>query len=292
MADASPTVRQRELGRRLRQLRGEQGLTVEDVANRLMCSTAKISRLETGARPPNLRDVRDLCTLYGVDAAAAAELMKLAREAREPSWWSQYDDLSLDPYVGFEQEAVAITVYSMYYVHALVQTEEYARRIIKDIAPKIDPEIHRQRVEARLRRQQLLDGDKPPRYRLLLDEAVLRRPVGGPALMAAQLAKILGLVAAGKATVQVVPFEVGAYSVADIGFTLLEFSELPALVFTEQFNGMTFSDREKDVARYRESIEHVRDAALSPRESIQLMQQVQNAYAAEGPSSAGNREMS
>src|SRR2546430_17311855 len=142
----SPTVRQRELGKRLRDLRNERVLTVEDVAGRLLGSATKISRLETGARRPSLRDVRDLCGLYEVDETVSAEFMLLAREAREQGWWTKYDDLKLDPYIGLEQDATAITNYTMYYIPALLQNEEYARAIIKAVAPKISPEIHQQRV--------------------------------------------------------------------------------------------------------------------------------------------------
>ncbi len=187
----SPTVRQRELGRRLRELRNQHDLTVEDVAQKLLCSVTKISRLETGARRVGLRDVRDLCTLYGVDEATAAELMSLTQGAREQVWWTQYEDLQLDPYLGLEQAAIAITSFTTYYLPALLQTEEYTRAVIKAVAPKMDPDIYRQRVEVRMRRQEVLERDNRPRYRVLLDEAVLHRRVGGPRLMAAQLDKVL-----------------------------------------------------------------------------------------------------
>lgn len=283
MAEANPTVRQRELGLRLRKLRTERGLTVEDVAEKLLCSAAKISRMETGARRPVLRDVRDLCALYEIGESDAEELMKLTQEAREQGWWTQYDDLKLSPYIGLEQEASAITAYCMYYVHALAQTEEYARVIIKAIAPRIDPVIHQQRVEARLRRQERLEAKDPPRYRLLLDEAVLSRRVGSSALMAAQLEKILELASSGKATVQIVPFEIGAYSVGDIGFTLLEFGDpvLSPVVFIEGLGGNVYYERPVDVARYRESIEYIRDSALSPRDSVQLITETRKTYVPE-----------
>jgi transcriptional regulator with XRE-family HTH domain len=288
MADVSPTVRQRELGLRLRKLRTDLGLTVEDVAERLLCSTAKISRLETGARPPILRDVRDLCALYKVEDPATADLMELTKEARKQGWWTQYEDHKLSPYIGLEQEAVAITAYSMYFVHALAQTVDYAQAIIRAIAPNMDPEIHRQRVDVRLRRQELLERENPPRYRLLLDEAVLRRPIGSPGLMAAQLARIRELASSGKATIQVIPFDAGAYFVSDVNFTLLEFKEalLPPVVFVEGLGGNQYYERPVDVSLYRESIEYIRDSALSPRDSIQRLSEAQKAYAADSPSSA------
>ena len=114
MSGTSPVARQRELGTRLRALRNERGLTVEEVAAELLCSTTKISRLETAARRPSLRDVRDLCVLYGLDQQMSRELMSLAREARESGWWTEYADLGLVPLIGLEQEATSITCYSMY----------------------------------------------------------------------------------------------------------------------------------------------------------------------------------
>lgn len=285
MAGTSPTVRQRELGKRLRNLRNQHGLTVEDVAEKLLCSATKVSRLETGARRPSLRDVRDLCVLYGVDESTSTELMSLARGAREQGWWTQYEDLDLDPYIGLEQEAVAITCYSMYYMPGLLQTEDYARAIIKAIAPKIDQEIHQQRVEARLRRQQLLKKDNPPRYRVLLDEAALHRRIGGPALMAAQLDKTVEAERQGKATIQVIPFDAGAHAAQDGNFVLLEFAEddasLSPVVFVEGLTGNQYLERKADIARYRENIEYLRDLALSPRDSVQRMLQVRKIYASE-----------
>src|SRR5260370_41439687 len=119
---------------RLRALRNERGITVEDVAKKLLCSATKLSRLETGARRPSLRDVRDLCALYEIDEATSAEFMSLARGAREQGWWNQYEDLNLDPLIGLEQEAAAITCYSMNYIPGLLQTKDYAQGIIKTIA--------------------------------------------------------------------------------------------------------------------------------------------------------------
>jgi transcriptional regulator with XRE-family HTH domain len=273
-------VRQRELGKRLRELRNDRGMTVEDAADKLLCSATKISRLETGVRRPSLRDVRDLCALYEVDESTAADFMSLARGAREPGWWTQYEDINLDPYIGLEHEATAITCYSTYYIPALLQTEDYAQTIIKAIAPKMDPAIHQQRVEVRMRRQQRLDDAHRPRYRVLLDESSLRRRVGGPALIAAQLSKILQTARSGKAVVQVVTFEAGAHAAADGNFVLLEFadSNLSPVIFIEGLTGNQYLERAADIARYREAVEYLRDAALSPRDSLSLITELKKAY--------------
>lgn len=278
MAEVSPTVRQRELGMRLRELRNGQALTVEEVAEKLLCSPSKISRAETGARRPSLRDVRDLCALYNVGPEESAQLMELAREARQPSWWTQYDDSRFFQLIGLEQEATAITCFGMYFLPALLQTEDYAAAIIRGIVPRIDPDILRQRVEARMRRQLLLEQPKPPRYRALLDEAALHRQVGGPAVMKAQLAKILQLIEEGKATVQVIPYGVGAYASVDSNFTFLEFAEspLPGIVYVEGHATQLYLEKPTELSRYAESIEELRDAGLTPRDTFKFIAKVRD----------------
>ena len=280
MADLSPTIRQRELGIRLREFRTAKGLTVEEVAKELLCSPTKISRAETGARRATLRDVRDLCQLYGVDAETSTELMQLAREAREPGWWTKYDDLRISPLIGMEQAATAITAFVMYYVPGLMQTEDYARAIIKGIAPKIEEDILDQRVEARMMRQQLLLASKPPKYRALIDEAVLRRHVGSPAVMKAQLDKILSLAREEKAAVQVIPYEVGAYGATDSNFSYLEFAntKLPDLVFVEGLAREIYLERPEDLERYREALEYLRDEALNPRDSAKKIEEIRDGF--------------
>jgi transcriptional regulator with XRE-family HTH domain len=281
LTGASPTVRQRELGMRLRKLRNALNLTDVEVADKLLCSATKISRIETGSRRPSLRDVRDLCGLYGVDADTTTELMGLAREARQPGWWTQYDDLTAHfPFIGLEQDATSITCFGMYFVPALLQTAEYAQALIKGICPKIDPVVLGQRVDARLHRQLLLQQPKPPRYRALLDEAVLRRQVGGPAVMKAELENILQLIEEGKATAQVIPFGVGAYAAADSNFDYLEFADSPlqGLVYVEGLTSLHYLDRPAELQRYAETIEYLRDAALNPRESARRILEIRDGY--------------
>jgi transcriptional regulator with XRE-family HTH domain len=276
-----PSVRERELGARLRQLRIGLDLTVEAVAGELLCSATKISRIETGARRASLRDVRDLCGIYGASTQEADDLMRLASQAHEPSWWTHYEDLRLSPYIGLEQAAVAITVFSMYWVPALLQTEDYARAMITGIARKIEPPILQQRIEARLRRQDLLDREKPPRYRALLDEAVLQRKVGGSSVMAGQLDKILQLAQDEKVTVQVIPFEAGAHASADSNFEFLEFRD-PALrdiVFVEGLYSNQYQEMDPELERYREAIEYLRDESMSPQDSLTLIADIRKKYA-------------
>jgi len=280
--DANPTVRQRELGIRLRELRTSLGLTVEQVGAELLCSATKVSRLETGARRASLRDVRDLCRVYGVDDPAP--LMDLARQAREPGWWSRYDDLGShsNPYFGLEQEAAAITSYSMYYVPPLLQTADYARAIIRGIERKIDNRVLSDRVEARLLRQRRLDAPSPPRYRALADEAVFRRQVGGFSVMTAQLDSILAWSTLDRGSIQVIPFSAGAHASADSNFDVLEFgdnSRQPPIVYVEGLVANQILERPTDIARYREAIEYLRDSALNTADSSALIASIRNEHA-------------
>jgi hypothetical protein len=256
-------------------------MTVEEVAEQLLCSATKISRLETATRRPSLRDVRDLCTLYEVGKVTSAELMNLAREAREPGWWTEYEDLDLDPLVGLEQVATDIICYSMSYIPGLLQTADYAQGIIQTVAPKMDPQIVHQRAEARLRRQKLLEADNLPRLHVLMDEAVLHRGVGGPAVMTAQLGKVLKAARNSKAVIQVIPFAVGAYAAMDGYFVLLEFSadsELRPVVFVEGLSGNQYLERRDEIDRYRETIDYLRARALDQRHSLTLITNARDAY--------------
>jgi transcriptional regulator with XRE-family HTH domain len=282
VAGTNPTIRQRELGKRLRDLRTQRNLTVQDVATELLCSAPKISRLETAARKPALRDVRDLCKLYGVDKSTMDQLMELAQEANGQVWWTQYEDIELVPYLGYEQVAATITSYTKHYMPSLLQTEDYTRNIIKTIAPRMNPDIVKQRVEVRMRRQELLEDDSPPRYRVLMDEAVLHRRMGSSAIMAVQLDKAINAVRDGKAVIQVIPLSApGGAAAQDSNFVLLEFDEerdLTPIVFVEGLIGNQYHEHKVHIARYREAIDYLRDAALSPNDSINRIDEVRKGF--------------
>jgi transcriptional regulator with XRE-family HTH domain len=286
VAGTNPTIRQRELGKRLRDLRTRRNLTVQEVAAELLCSATKISRLETAARKPVLRDVRDLCKLYDADKSTTEQLMELAREAHGQVWWTQYEDIELNPYLGFEQVAAAITSFTAFYIPALLQTEEYARSIICTVAPRMDPDVLKQRVEVRMRRQELLEDDSRPRYRVLMDEAVLHRRVGSAAIMAAQLERVRSAGQQGKAVVQVIPFSAGKSAAAqDSNFILWEFDEeqqhQKPIVFVEGLTGNQYLEHKPHITRYREAIDYLRDAAFSPSDSLNRIDEIRMMYQSE-----------
>lgn len=268
MTIPNPTLRQRQLAKRLRELRHEAGMSIADVAEHLLCSATKISRIETAQRTASLRDVRDLCALYGV--ADAAELMTLAKDARQKEWWQRYDDADFIPMIGLEAEAVAITEYEITTVPGLLQTEDYARAIIRGWLPRISMDILNDRVETRLKRQQLLRQARPPRYWVLLDESALHRHVGSPQIMHAQLDLLLEVAELPEVTIQVIPFTAGAHMGFDSMFRLLELNKESGIadtVFVEHQMGLFYLEGEKVVERFRETINYLRAEALSPQRS-------------------------
>ncbi|HUK71768.1 MAG TPA: helix-turn-helix transcriptional regulator [Streptosporangiaceae bacterium] len=280
MAEANPTLRRRELGVRLRELRQQASMTVEDAADRLLCSPSKISRLETGQRAASLRDVRDLCGIYGVgDSAEQERLMSLARAAKQRGWWQEYEDLGdakRYTYIGLEDQAATISVFHSSSVPALLQTQEYARSLIRGWLPRINDSALDERVKARLMRQRRLNADQPPRFNAFLDEAALRRQVGSAAIMSAQAAKILEVAALPNVTVRVISYDAGAHPAMDSTFNFLEFHDpsIPDIVYVEGLVGNIYVERESDLARYREVLDVLTSVALPPDDSSKIIRKI------------------
>jgi len=276
----SPTVRRRELGALLRALRIQKGFTVEQAAGRLLFSMSKLSRMETGHGVAAPRDIRDLCDLYGVtDEAERDHLMALAREGKQTGWWQSYDLDYFATYVGLEAEAVAIKYYQSAIVPGLMQTPGYARAMHEANIPEFTPERMEQLIEVRLTRQRLLVQNPPVRLEVVLDEAVLHRLVGGPAVMGAQLDRLIELSGQPNVTVQVIPYSVGAHPAMDSTFNILEFtSSVPSVVYVEGLVGWIYVERRQDVERYQQVFEHLRIVALTPQESIELIARIGAGY--------------
>jgi transcriptional regulator with XRE-family HTH domain len=283
VAEGSPTVRRRELGALLRRLREAKGLTVKDVTDHLMCSASKVSRLETGERGATLRDVRDLCNLYGVTNAAERDrLMTLAKEGKQQGWWQEYD-LPYSSYVGFESEAVLIKDFDSAVIPGLLQTEDYARALHSRAMPQksVDeraPEVIERRVEARLIRQQILTrrDPAPAQFWTILDEAALHRIIGSVSVMRAQLRQVIKLANLPNVTVQVIPYDAGAHPGLDSTFNILEFSgQVPSLVYVEGLVGWIFLERPEDLDRYLQVFDILSRIALTSRQSVQLIDRIQ-----------------
>lgn len=275
----SPTLRRRELGAMLRVLRTERGLTVDQVAAELMCSPSKVSRMETGKRGATLRDVRDLCDLYRVtDAADRERLMTLAREGKQQGWWQSFS-LPYKPYVGLEQDATSIVMFHSAVVPGLLQIASYSRAIHLNGQPRLDDQEIEQRLQERKTRQELLDRENPPEIEVLLDEAVLHRPIGGSAVMRKQLDRIIEVSEYSNVTLRVVPFSVGAHPALESNFIILEFSGQAAnIVYVEGLVGHVYLERQEDVDRYLQAVSQLNDLALSPKDSALLVASIRDTY--------------
>jgi transcriptional regulator with XRE-family HTH domain len=280
-ADRSPTLRRRELASQLRDLRKQSGRTVEDVARELLCSPPKISRIETGVRPASLRDVRDLCTIYGVDDSLRDRLMGLAREAKQQGWWNKYEDIAIDRLIGLEIEAAQVSSYESCVIPWMFQTKEYARAVIRGSLPRIDDHVLDERVAARITRQEIITRESPPHFWSLVDESSLRRRVGSNQIMRDQLNGMVDLAAIPNMTLQVVPFGLGAHPGLDNTFEFLEFqSGQPPVVYLENMAGGLYLESASDVDRYKEALMHLRAGALDPESSVSLIEQVRETFKA------------
>jgi len=274
----SPALRRLELGAVLRALRNEKGLTVEQVADRLLCSPSKVSRMETG-QGATARDIRDLCELYGVaDAAERDRLTALAREGKRPTRWQRYE-LAYAAYAELEEDALAIRAFQSSAVHGLLHTADYARANHESSMPRLNPEQIDRQIEAKLARQSILTRADPPGFAVVLDEAALHRMVGGRRVMAAQLAKILDISALPNITVQILPFELGAHPALEANFTILELpAPTPGVVFVEGMIGSTYLDRPDDLKRYHDVFRKLQSIALSPKDSSDLIAKLLRSY--------------
>jgi transcriptional regulator with XRE-family HTH domain len=278
----SPTVRRRELGAMLRALRNERGLTVDHVAAELLCSPSKVSRLETGQRGATLRDVRDLCNLYGVTEAADRDrLMTLAREGKQQGWWQSFE-LPHSTFVGLEQAAISMKIFHSAVVPGLLQTAGYTRALHQAYMPPLEPQIIEQRVKERLtRQQQVLDQVAAPRIEIVMDEAVLHRPVGGSSVISEQLGRITEIAKRKDVTIQILPFEAGAHPALESDFIILEFTGQAAnTVYVEGLAGQIYLDRPQDVDRYLQVFERLRSVADGPKDSVARIAKIRSAYIA------------
>ena len=275
MTTRTPTGRRRRLGAELRRLREAAGLTIETVAEELECSPSKVSRIETGQVSATPRDVRDMLGLYRVDDDRLEAMVQVAREARQRGWWQKFVDVpdGVPAYVGLETAATSMDVYMALLVPALLQTPDYARAVIAAVRPDLPPKELDRRVELRLRRQDLLDQERPPRMRVLLDDTVLRRPVGGPAVMAAQRRRLLADAGRPAVTIQVLEVGAGAHAGMDGPFTIFGFPA-PAerdVVALDSAADALYLEEPQDVARYRRVFELLLPAARSPEESAAII---------------------
>jgi transcriptional regulator with XRE-family HTH domain len=265
-----------ELGKQLRRLRSEQGLTVQQVATQLEFSPSKVSRLETGQRGATGRDIRAICDLYGVDPELRQQLIDLAAKGKQHAWW-QTSGLPYTEYLGLEAEATVISDFALGVVPGLLQTADYARVVLRAMHPQHGEEVIDERVAGRLDRQRQLDerlhADPRRQFRALIDEAVLHRVAGSTGIMRAQLAELLTASERRGVSIRVLPFGVGVLPVTNNKFIVLEFHEssIDEIVFIEGMHGDLYLDRPDQVNMYKGNFVVMREMAASEDESRSLI---------------------
>ena len=270
-----PTVLRILLGAQLRRLREARRLSLEEAGNVIRASHSKISRLETGRVGFKDRDIVDLLTFYGItDEKEREALRALAGKASSPGWWHDYSDVLphwFEAYVGLEEAASQIRAYEVQFVPGLLQTEDYARAVT--MLGYSNPKEITRRVGLRLARQALLTRPDPPSLWVVLDEAVLRRPIGGLTVMRAQLEHIIETSQLPNVTVQVVPFTAGGHAAAGGPFSVLRFGEydLPDVVYLEQLTSSLYLDKLEIVDSYLAVMERLCIEAATPANSVKII---------------------
>jgi len=280
---ASPTVRRRQLGIELRRLREAAGLTLEEVGLRLEWSRSKVSRIETGQVSLRVRDVEDLCEVLGASKEKARELAVLVRNSRQRSWWQKYSDVmpaAFGTYVALEEAAGRVQTYQTELVDGLLQTEAYARAVFAARVPPHEPEDIDRRVQLRMARQQRLRSKDPLAVWAIINEAALRRIVGGPKVMADQLEHLVKLIKLPNVDIQVLPFTAGAHAAMDGSFLILSFPEITDLdvVHLEHQAGSAFLEEPADLKRFGLQFDHLRAQAHDLPESTKLLKTIMAEY--------------
>lgn len=281
-SNVNPTVRRRRLGQELRRLRELKGMTAEEVAERLLVSQSKISRLENGRRSISQRDVRDLCSVYEVeDQRVVDSLMQMAKDSRQQGWWHTFGDIPYSVYIGLETDAASLRVYDPQVVPGLLQTRQYAEALIAGALPETAQADIEKRVQVRMRRQERITApENPLRLWAVLDEAALRRVVGNKAVMRDQLDHLVEQSQLPHVTVQVIPFDMGAHPGLNGQYAILEFPDAAdsSVVYIEGVTSDLYLEKPNDVHKYSVMYEHLRAQALNVDQSLQFIQRIAKEY--------------
>ncbi|MFR9795192.1 helix-turn-helix domain-containing protein [Streptomyces sp. MS06] len=265
------------LGSQLRRLREARGITREAAGYSIRASESKISRMELGRVSFKTRDVEDLLTLYGItDEAERNALVNLAREANVAGWWHSYSDVLpnwFPTYVGLEGAASVIRAYEVQFVHGLLQTESYARAVVRRGMKGASEADVEKRVALRLERQKYLVAENAPEFHIVLDESALRRPYGDREVMRDQLQHLIDMSERHNVRLQVMPFSFGGHSGESGAFTVLSFpeSDLSDVVFLEQLTSALYLDKPEDVAQYELALKELQQDSPDPGESRDLL---------------------
>ncbi|MEE1790167.1 helix-turn-helix transcriptional regulator [Streptomyces sp. BE308] len=278
----NPTVRRRRLGQELRRLRELKGMTAEEVAERLLVSQSKISRLENGRRSISQRDVRDLCGVYEVeDHRIVDSLMQMAKDSRQQGWWHAFGDIPYSVYIGLETDAESLRVYEPQVIPGLLQTRAYAEALINGALPETPPTDIEKRVNVRARRQDRVNApEQPLRLWAVIDESALMRAVGGKQVMREQLEHLIEQSQLPHVTVQVLPFDMGAHPGINGQYAILEFPDAAdsSVVYIEGVTSDLYLEKANDVQRYSVMYEHLRAQSLNVEQTRQFISEIAKRY--------------
>jgi transcriptional regulator with XRE-family HTH domain len=278
--EAGPTAARMLVGAQLRRLRQLAGISREAAGEAIRASDSKISRLELGRTGFKQRDVADLLSLYGMtDDAERQALLALARQASAPGWWHRYDDVVpawYEPYIGLEQAASVIRVYEVQFVPDLLQTPDYTRAFVRLREPEANSEQIEQRVGLWRGRQEILGRPRPPHLWVVIDETALRRPVGGRAVMRAQIRHLIETATLPYVTVQVLPFSIGGHAATNGPITYLRFpeAELLDVVFLLQLSSAVYLDKPAHTERYRDVLNQLVIQAEQATETARILRRI------------------
>jgi DNA-binding XRE family transcriptional regulator len=279
-AGGGPTVRRMLVGAQLRRLRTDLGLSRDQAAQAIRASEWKIHRLENGQVGFKDRDIIDLLRLYQVsDPTEVAEFLTLARDANTPGWWHHYGDVLphwFRTYVDLEQAASLIRSYEGHYVPGLLQTDAYLRAVVHGAHLAESAEEVGRRVRLRLARQTLLTAEGAPRLWAVIDEAALRRPVGGRQVLRGQLERLVEATKLANVTLQVLPFGAGAHPAMVGAFSILRFAdrELPDVVYLEHLTSALYLNKPDEVDQYMHVMESICVRAAPPDQTVELLNQI------------------
>ncbi|ROT29884.1 XRE family transcriptional regulator [Micromonospora sp. HM5-17] len=277
---SGPTVLRILLGSQLRKLREARGVSRDDAGWEIRASGSKISRMELGRVGFKERDVADLLTLYQVtDEREREALLSLARQANNPGWWHRYGDVLphwFQSYLGLEAAAALVRTYEVQYVPGLLQTRDYARAVVLLAHDRAPAEEVERRVNLRMDRQKILHRPDAPHLWVVVDEAALRRPIGGVEVMRGQVKHLIEASALPNVTIQVIPFRAGGHAGAGGAFTVLRFPEqdLPDVVYMEQLTSALYLDKRDDVDYYVAAMERLCVQAESPSATTEFLRSV------------------
>ncbi|HEX6341384.1 helix-turn-helix transcriptional regulator [Umezawaea sp.] len=272
----TPTVRLRRLAGELRRLRAASGLSREDVAEATGINDSTLYRIETARTRPQKRTLLTLLKHYDTDEPQREHLVALSKESTEQGWLRGFhSDLPEEytAYISFEAEALGVSNYESLFIPGLLQTEDYARAVIRGVLPMANTQEVEDRVQARMERRGVLSKEQPLKLWAIVDEAALHRLVGGGQVMHAQLRHLLDVTREPHITLQVIPYSTGAHAGMPGSFVLMDFADPmdTDLIYIDSMAGDLFLESEADISRYSTIFDNLRAVALSPDSSVELV---------------------